>query len=695
MNEAAMNDNVRIAALRYLRRGWKVVPIPRGSKHPILQGWPNLRLDDAEIGKYFEDEEGNVGLILGEPSGNLVDVDLDAPEALVAAEIFLPKTALVHGRQSKPRSHRWYVTTTPIRTQQFRDLDGTMLVELRSTGSQTVIPPSMHPSTELIYWDSEGVPLEISATDLEHQVGLLAASSLIARHWPKQGSRQDVALALAGALLREGWSVDQAKMLIGAITTAAGDEEGRKREQAVGDTAEKIAEGQPTTGWTRLSEMVGTGVVNRMRNFLGLRGIPDVAQPAGVSKVTLPKAIGEEALYGLAGEVVRAIEPYSEADRAALLLHFLAPFGAAVGAGPFTWAGDARHALRIWPVSVGKSSKGRKGSSWAPFRRLFQESDPEIVSSRFAHGLSSGEGLILEVRDEIKKYESEGRGSNRRREWTVVDPGITDKRLLILEEEFASVLRVIQRDGSTLSPLCRCAWDHGNLRSMTKNSPLQATGAHIVILGHISRDELLRYLDRTEIANGFANRFLYVFTHRVQELPDGDRVPDEVLYNLGGRVRKAIERARGIGLMERDPEAKAMWRDLYGPLSADRPGLLGAVLNRAEAQVLRISMIYAAIDGSRLMRPEHLLAALAVWTYVAQSAAWIFGDSLGDPLADEILRALRTEGPLSRNDIYLRWGKHRGSARIDQALQLLVEYDKARAAQKATPGRPVEIWRAT
>jgi hypothetical protein len=164
------------------------------------------------------------------------------------------------------------------------------------------------------------------------------------------------------------------------------------------------------------------------------------------------------------------------------------------------------------------------------------------------------------------------------------------------------------------------------------------------------------------------------------------------LQDLARRIAQSLEAARAIGLMQRDQAAREIWNGIYGPLSAERPGLAGAVTARAEAQVLRLSMVYAAIDGSSLILPEHLLAAVAVWTYSEQSVDWIFGDSLGDPLADEILRGLRTDGPLSRNDIYLRWGRHRGGEQIERALGLLLEYGKARVDRRETGGRPAEVW---
>jgi hypothetical protein len=667
------------------------IPVPFRSKKPVLTGWPDRRLTEADLVTHFGAGPSNIGLLLGEPSGGLVDIDLDAPEAVALAPSFLPSTKMVHGRPSRPRSHWWYVTTTAPKTAKFTDPDGTCLVELRSTGGQTIVPPSIHTSGEAIAWDAEGEPATVDAADLRARVGALAACALLVKRW-NGNIRHDLALSVSGGLLRSGWSRERTQQFIVSAAQAARDEEWSSRVRDVEDTAAKLNAGQETTGWPKVAELLGADVVARLREFLA---IPHVSQPVRSARsqdAPWPKALAGEAMHGLAGEVVQALEPHSEADRIALLIHFLSAFGAAVGSDPHAWAGDARHTLRIWANLVGRTSKGRKGSAWAPTRRLFSLADASIVGDRLVHGLSSGEGLIWAVRDPIEKYERVGRGADRASRLEVVDPGISDKRLLVLEEEFASVLQVVQREGNTLAAIARCAWDHGNLQCLTKNSPAKATHAHIVCCGHISREELLRYLDRTEIASGFANRFIWLCARRARELPEGGCLPDDILQDLARRIAQSLEAARAIGLMQRDQAAREIWNGIYGPLSAERPGLAGAVTARAEAQVLRLSMVYAAIDGSSLILPEHLLAAVAVWTYSEQSVDWIFGDSLGDPLADEILRGLRTDGPLSRNDIYLRWGRHRGGEQIERALGLLLEYGKARVDRRETGGRPAEVW---
>jgi len=294
------------------------------------------------------------------------------------------------------------------------------------------------------------------------------------------------------------------------------------------------------------------------------------------------------------------------------------------------------------------------------------------AKERIISGLSSGEGLIWAVRDAIIERKKKGKGDDTSYEDEEVDSGIADKRLLVIESEFASTLRVMGRDGNTLSPLIRQAWDRGDLQTMTKNSPAKATGAHISIIGHVTEDELRRYLDRTEIGNGFANRFLFVHVRRSKCLPEGGSLNDEAMRPLVQRVAKALDFARSIDLVTRDDEARELWVGVYQKLSEGGRGLFGAVTSRAEAHVMRLAMLYALLDESAQIRVEHLRAALAVWDYCEQSARMIFGAALGDPVADEIGRALKSNpNGLSRTEISNLFGRNRNANTIQRALDIL------------------------
>jgi hypothetical protein len=385
-------------------------------------------------------------------------------------------------------------------------------------------------------------------------------------------------------------------------------------------------------------------------------------------------SLAAEALHGIAGAVVRTITPHTEADPAAILLQFLAAFGNLVGPAPHCTVESTRHGLNLFVVLVGESSKARKGTSWRQICRLFSEVDDLWVSRRVTTARLSSSGLIHALRDEQPP---------------------TDRRLLLLSEEFASVLHVLGREKSHLSPLLRCAWDSGHLRTMDQHQPLQATGTHISLIGHITRRELAQHLRRTDAHNGFVNRCLWTCVRRSQCLPEGSSPRPDDLSVIARELRRIVDwvsRTESEPLC-RDQAARELWNDGYETLSDARPGLYGAATSRAEAQVLRLSAIYAALDCSPVIEPPHLQAALAVWDYCSASAALIFHASTGDAVLDRIRRAL-DEAPegLTRKEIRDLFHGHVSSERIDMALQELTAQGLATNQTTSGRGRPATRW---
>jgi hypothetical protein len=418
---------------------------------------------------------------------------------------------------------------------------------------------------------------------------------------------------------------------------------------------------------------------------------PESSSAKEKSASSWPSPLAKEAFYGLAGEFVNLVEPHTEADPAAILIQILTAIGNVIGATAFFQVEADKHFLKIFPVLVGETSKGRKGTSWGYTKNTLKQIDPEC---RIMSGLSSGEGLIWQVRDEIKKNEPiREKGRIKGYQEVVADPGEKDKRLFVIEQEFASTLRVIGRDGNILSPVIRQSWDDGNLQVLAKNSPVKATGAHISIIGHITRDELRRYLDRTETGNGFANRFLWLCIRRSKTLPDGGQFYKQDFEPILRKLREAVEFGKRAGEMGKDSAAQKIWNDVYPALSAGKPGLLGAVISRAEAQVMRIACIYAILDKSKLIREEHLLAALALWDYSEASARYIFGDATGDWIADRILQALRrsTSG-LTRTEISNLFSRNTSGEKFDLALSFLESLNRISMVKEDSGGRPVERW---
>jgi hypothetical protein len=314
----------------------------------------------------------------------------------------------------------------------------------------------------------------------------------------------------------------------------------------------------PDGGKVGLDDFRNANPPDALRELLARpQAVPaEPAAPPLPAEPPRPEPLAREAFHGLAGEIVRAIEPASEADPAALLLQVLVGFGNQAGRAAYCEVEGDRHSGNEFAVLVGKSSKARKGTSWGRVLGFLRHADEEWAGRRVQTGLSSGEGLIWAVRDEIMKRERvKGRGGSVRYDEVPADPGVADKRLLVCEPEFANVLKQTERQGNTLSALLRQSWDCGHLAALTKNSPARATGAHVSIVGHITKNEALRYLTATEQANGFGNRFLWAWVERSKLLPDGGTVSEALAGPLRRRLRGALEFARKQGPLRRDGEA--------------------------------------------------------------------------------------------------------------------------------------------
>jgi hypothetical protein len=493
------------------------------------------------------------------------------------------------------------------------------------------------------------------------------------------------------------WRDEYSEMLRGfdtAVIVADKDDEGRAHAQQVAASVAQIVK------QVRIIELPGDGIKDTS-NFLAADGTvddiyavfkaaPDWGPTAQgcehATDSTFPE-IAEAAYYGLAGLIVRTVEPHTESDPIAILTQVLTYFGNVIGRSAYYAVESDRHCGNLFIVLVGDTAKPRKGTSGGRVRAFFENVETGWLS-RIKSGLSSGEGVINECRDQVKKWNAKDAA------FEVIDPGVGDKRFLVVESEFANALSVMERAGNALSPVLRNAWDGRTLETLTKNSPLKATGSHISIVAHITEDELRANITRTDAANGFGNRFLFLSVRRSKLLPFGGNLEINETHALAEQIKAAVEFSKTVGRVDMTAAARDAWNSIYSELSAGQPGLLGAITPRAEAQVVRLALIFALLDRCTRIDTNHLKAAIAVWEYAAASTARIFGDSLGDPVADEILRALQQAGAtgMTRTEIMNLFGRHKSVDRIGIALALLAVKARARMESRRTGGRPVETW---
>jgi hypothetical protein len=264
-------------ATDYLRRGWQPLPIPHRSKNPNFSGWQKFNTTESDLPNHFNGKPQNIGVLL---HNGLTDIDLDSPEAVKIADYFLPPTTAEFGRAGKPRSHRLYVCkgasfekfNNPffINSSDETERKKACIAELRTgDGKQTVFPGSTHESGESIEWHRSGEPLQVDAQTLRRSTALLASASLISKFW-HHGKRNELNLALCGALLRNGFDVSETKNYIRAVCAAGNDEETADRLKAVEATARKLERGEKVSGFPKLAELTDKKLVETVCKWLSI-----------------------------------------------------------------------------------------------------------------------------------------------------------------------------------------------------------------------------------------------------------------------------------------------------------------------------------------------------------------------------------------------------------------------------------------
>jgi hypothetical protein len=322
---------------------------------------------------------------------------------------------------------------------------------------------------------------------------------------------------------------------------------------------------------------------------------PNTLHPALYEEWNSPNPrLPVEAHHGLAGLAARSMAPYSEAELTTILLHFLTAFSNLIGSAPHCRTGQARHNLNLFLILVGKSGTSCNDNGWRQISSLFAEVDPDWAACRILTAPPTVSRIL--------KTLCEQRGD--------------DRRLFLMPQEFGSVLNNLTRENSPLAPLLRCAWEGGEVAGPGGEPPIQGFLAHIGLAGHLTQTELAPLLGRAELHKVFAHRCLWASVQRSQFLPDGGTLPPQdraaivqQLHHVNDWIRDQPEL-----VFARTPEAGELWNRTYADLTEIH----------ADAHVLRLSALYAALDATPYIDGVHLRAALAVWNYCRASSLQLF-----------------------------------------------------------------------
>ncbi len=409
-----------------------------------------------------------------------------------------------------------------------------------------------------------------------------------------------------------------------------------------------------------------------------------------------PEPMAKEAFHGLAGQIVKIMEPQNEINPEALLLQFLVSIGSVVGRGPCTLSARSvnsgslvvAHHANEFLVVCGESALSRKGTSLSYVLDCVRQIDQDW---RVGGGLRTGEGLVFDVRDprpEMKKP----------------DAGVPDKRVLYRCEEYSAVLHNIAK--GMLSQHLRDSWDSRNLENRTKVDPIFATGPHISVIGHITPGELRRAFRPQDMSNGFGNRFLWCAAQGFKDVPH----PQEIDWfgahrDLIKQLRNIVQAFRGPVKIPLTPRAKDAWGDWYRKRRSQRRDIKGQLTSmelssRCEAHVKRLALLFAILDNRRTMDLVHLNAAWAIWRYCSDSITWAFPDTNENRFVelprvvqnrvDRLLAALRAhpEG-MTRTQISNVFQGNTERSEIEEALKILRQ---SGLAVPVHPSKPKSPW---
>ncbi|PXY34220.1 hypothetical protein BAY59_01295 [Prauserella coralliicola] len=381
------------------------------------------------------------------------------------------------------------------------------------------------------------------------------------------------------------------------------------------------------------------------------------------------------------GHLVRQLEPTSEADPIAILASLLCFAGVHLGRDPHVRAGDDQHPLLVWPLIIGHTNSGKKGTSWSAAKRLIAETDTAFVHANIKSGLTSGEGLAQQF---ALSEEDDPEAAPR------------DLRLLAFENEWGGVMAKMKREGNSLSHILRAAWEGGDLSTLTVNARV-APESHVAILAHITPGEFRAKLSDADMAGGTYNRFLPLAVAWSKALPEGAGAAPELVLSLAAGLADRLDTGGRLGVLDLAEDARPLWRELYLEFNTDtHHPKVAQFVSRALPYCKRIAGIHAALDGEPAIRAAHLTPAAALVRYSIDSARALFIDT-ATPARLVAWIAEAGEQGRTRKDITTKFfGGNKKAAEITALLDQLIDAERITHAvhRREGGGRGTEVYSA-
>lgn len=378
----------------------------------------------------------------------------------------------------------------------------------------------------------------------------------------------------------------------------------------------------------------------------------------------------EEAYYGILGQIIKFLSGKTEADDASLLLHAITVFGAMnMGTTTFKALGQG-FKTNLYTAVVGPTYSGRKGTAWSLIESIFKKANPEWFKVHTMSGLNTGAGLLNTLK------------------------ALNEFNCLIIEEEYHRLATASGIKENPLSSILRCAYDGRSLQNMTKEDPIRIPYSNISLIVHSTPFELKLLLRPVDLANGLANRFIWIYSERQCLIPHLQNSYITLPNELEQKLKGAVEYGHSCNSISIDGDAEAYWIELYTSGKLQPPdGKLGELFARAANHILRVSLIYAIGDKDSYIRAQHIQAAYALWEYSYESSIYIFNQSLTSD-AIKVMESLKIHQKLKRSSITHEVFKrnHRREEIDNIEKELLSKNLIEISIDKNETGRPTTWW---
>lgn len=427
--------------------------------------------------------------------------------------------------------------------------------------------------------------------------------------------------------------------------------------------------------------------------------------------VKSPPKINKDAFWGLLDDMANVATANTEANKIAVAVNTMAMLAAVLGREDITYPfGDSQTDIRPSFLIIGATGVGKGISENLP-RRVFDKADqilrdknpvPHMSLNIHNGGLSSGEGIAHAIRDPSDQKDKDG---------NLIDEGVIDKRLLVIEPEFSNVLAHCKRDGNTLSSVIRNLHDGIDIKPLTKSNKTKASRPHVVIVGHITPCELLDKISKTDIANGFLNRFMMLHIRLEKLVAAPTRTEEQYVNGLADDVVRIIQFIRLGVTMTEAPCFTEYFEKEYPKLRQPKvSGVIQTLFARAPQYARMLAMMFALMDTKTRIEKTHLQAAIYWLEYWKNSIAYIFQEEAKERelertqvLADKVHVAIREiykqKGRCSQTDISDYFNRNKTKKELRGAIEYLLGQTPALITEETEKpsggGRSVQLFRPT